>query len=163
MCIRDRYKDWPVIKKLHYMDRVMKDIAGKPPLVTLKGHPPYSAARMTSTLAAHYERKRRVLGSEFQGFYDDSLGELFAARHPGPSGVKASQLLRSHRAQLTGNVTRWTGHRKYDIYQLVNRLAARCDELGLTARAGDYESVIGLTALLTAIASNTLTISKKRR
>ncbi len=160
---QEKYKDWPVIKKLHYMDRVMKDIADKPPLVTLKGHPPYSAARMTSTLAAHYERKRRVLGSEFQGFYDDSLLELFAARHPGPSAVKASQLLRSHRAQLAGNVTRWTGHRKYDIYQLVNRLAARCDELGLAARGSDHDSIIGLTALLTTIASNTLTISKKRR
>ncbi len=160
---QEKYKGWPVIKKLHYMDRVMKDIADKPPPVTLKGHPPYSATRMTSTLAAHYERKRRILGSEFQGFYDDSLRELFAAKHPGPSAVKASQLLRSHRAQLAGNVTRWTGHRKYDIYLLVNRLAARCDELGLVTRASDHENIIGLTALLTAIASNTLTISKKRR
>ena len=160
---QEKYKDWPVLKKLRYVDNVMKDIADKAPRVTLKGQPPYSAVRMRSTLATHYERKRRVLGSEFQGFYDDSLRELFVMKHPAPSASKASQVLRAHRAQLVRNVTRWTGHRKYDIYQLVNRLAARCDELGLAARTGDQENMIGLTALLTAIASNTLTISKKRR
>lgn len=160
---RQKYEDWPVGMKLHYVDSVMKGIANKPPLVTVRGHPPYAAARMTSTLAAHYERKRKALGSEFQGYYDDGLMELFAPGRPGGSLIKASRLLRSHRGQLVSHVTRWTGHRKYDIYQLVSRLAARCEELGLVVRADDRESAIGLTALLTAIASNTLTISKKRR
>ncbi len=160
---REKYKGWPVIKKLQYVDHVMQQIADRPPVVTFKGYPPYSAARMTSTLAAHYERKRRVLGSEFQGYYDDSLRDLFAADHGVHSGRKASRLVRSRRAQLVNNVTRWTGHRKFDIVQLVNRLAARCEALGLSADGGDEETVIGLTAMVTAIASNTLTVSKKRR
>ena len=92
---------------------------------------------MTSTLAAHYERKRKALGSEFQGYYDDSLRGLFTTGTPGGSVAKASRLLRSHRGQLVTHVTRWTGHRKYDIYQLVNRLATRCDELGLVAPADE--------------------------
>jgi hypothetical protein len=158
-----KYKDWPVIRKLHYVDRVMKNVGGRPPVVTHKGQPPYSAARMTSTLAAHYERKRRALGSEFQGFYDDSLRELFPARSHDGAKTKASRLLRSHRGQFVSNVARWTGHRKYDISQLVDRLAGRCDALDLLADSQDEQSVIGLTVLLTAIASNTLTISRKRR
>jgi hypothetical protein len=158
-----KYRDWPVIKKLRYTDGTMKDIGDKPPLVTLKGSPPYSAIRMTSTLAAHYERKRRVLGSEFQGFYDDGLMDLFIAQPAGNSTIKASRLIRSRRNQLVNNVTRWTGHRKFDIDQLVYRLAARCDTLGLHAKATDEAEVIGLTSMLTAIASNTLTVSKKRR
>jgi hypothetical protein len=158
-----KYRDWPVIKKLEYVDRVMRDIADKPPVVTFKGRPPYSAARMTSTLATHYERKRRVLGSEFQGFYDDSLRALFTTAQAGNSAPKASRLLRAHRAQLVSNVTRWTGHRKFDIHQLVNRLATRCEALGLYAAPSDEENLIGLTAMLTAIASNTLTVSRKRR
>lgn len=160
---RDKYKDWPVIKKLQYVDHVMRQIADRPPVVTFKGHPPYSAARMTSTLAAHYERKRRILGTEFQGYYDDSLRDLFATGHAVHSGRRASRLVRSHRARLVNNVTRWTGHRKFDIFQLVNRLAARCEALGLSADGGDEETMIGLTAMVTAIASNTLTVSKKRR
>ena len=158
-----KYQGWPVIKKLRYVDTVMKDIAAEAPRITQKGHPPYSAARMTSTLAAHYERKRRMLGSEFQGFYDDSLRALFATRQPNNSETRAAKLLRSHRIRLVQNVTRWTGHRKYDIYQLIDRLAGRCDDLHLVAKAEDEEDIIGLTALLTAIASNTLTVSRKRR
>jgi hypothetical protein len=158
-----KYRDWPVIRKLRYVDRLIQDIGDKPPLVSPGGHPPYSAARMTSTLAAHYERKRRALGSQFQGFYDDSLRELFLSEPQDGGLLKASKLLRSRRLRFAANVTRWTGHRKYDIYQLINRLAGRCDELGLYAESEDEESLIGLTALLTSIASNTLTVSRKRR
>ncbi|UCD49856.1 MAG: putative zinc-binding metallopeptidase [Phycisphaerales bacterium] len=158
-----KYKNWPVIRKLQYVERIMEGIADTPPVTTFKGRPPYSAARMTSTLAAHYERKRRALGSEFQGYYDDSLRELFVSTHASNSMIKASRLLRSHRARLVTNVTRWTGHRKFDIHQLLNRLATRCDALGLYANASNEENLIGLTSMLTAIASNTLTVSRKRR
>lgn len=158
-----KYRGWPVIKKLHYTDRIMRSIGDQPPVVTCKGQPPYSATRMTSTLAAHYERKRRALGSEFQGYYDDSLMELFTTEPPAGAVTKASRVLRSRRNQLVNSVTRWTGHRKFDIDQLVNRLATRCEALNLYAKATDGEDVIGLTAMLTAIASNTLTISRKRR
>lgn len=160
---KSKYKDWPVIRKLRYVERLIQDIGEKPALVIPGGHPPYSAARMTSTLAAHYERKRRALGSQFQGFYDDSLRELFLSEPLDGGVLKASKLLRSRRVRFAANVTRWTGHRKYDIYQLINRLAGRCDELGLCAESEDEESLIGLTALLTSIASNTLTVSRKRR
>jgi hypothetical protein len=113
----------------------MRQIADRPPIVTFKGHPPYSAARMTSTLAAHYERKRRILGTEFQGYYDDSLRDLFAADRAVHSGRKASRLC-ALSGRLVNIVTRWTGHSKFDIFQLVNRLAARCEALGLSADGG---------------------------
>jgi len=160
---REKYRDWPVIKKLNYVDRAMQSVAEKAPVTVFRGRPPYSAARMTSTLAAHYERKRRALGSEFQGYYDDSLRELFATAHAGNSAMKASRMLRVHRTQLVKNVTRWTGHRKFDIHQLVNRLATRCEVLGLYASSSHEENLISLTSMVTAIASNTLTVSRKRR
>ena len=159
---RDKYRDWPVLKKLQYVDTVMHLIGDMHPAVTFRGPPPYSAARMTSTLAAHYERKRRILGSEFQGYYDDSLRDLFAGDCV-RSAPRASRLLRAHRARLVNNVTRWTGHRKFDIDQLVNRLAARCDALGLTAERPLEDIMVGLTAMVTAIASNTLTVNRKQR
>ncbi len=158
-----KYHGWPVIKKLQYVDKLMQKTGDKPPVNTVQGHPPWSAARMISTLAAHYERKRRVLGSEFQGFFDDSLRELFITKHGRDSKLKASRLLRQHRRRIIGNVTRWTGHRKFDVHQLVNRLIVRCDALGLYAGNGQADDVIGITALITAIASNTLRISKKRQ
>jgi hypothetical protein len=165
---QEKYGDRPVIKKLRYVDGLMKKIGQQPPKVTAQGPPPWSASRMTSTLAAYYERKRRMLGSEFQGFYDDSLARLFLTKHAGVSDLKASQLLRRHRRELIDSVTRWTGHRKYDIHQLIDRLIVRCDALDLYARTppagragSEPDNIIGLTALLTAIASNTLRITRK--
>ena len=151
-----KYNGWPVIKKLRYVDNLMKRIGSQPPVNTVQEHPPWSASRMTSTLAAHYERKRRALGSEFQGFYDDSLEVLFALKSSSSTSMKASKLLRHHRRELVDSVSRWTGHRKYDIRQLVNTLITRCDALDLYAKAGQMDNIIGLTALLTAIAGNTL-------
>lgn len=158
-----KYRGWPVMKKLRYIDGMMKRIGGQAPLHTAQGIPPWSAVRMTSTLAAHYERKRKVLGSEFKGFYDDSLQELFMTKCPDPSALKASQLLRHNRRHIIDNVTRWTGHRKYDIHQLVNRLILRCEGLKLYADTNQTNDLIAVTALVTAIASNIFRVSKKRR
>jgi hypothetical protein len=151
-----KYNGWPVIKKLRYVESLMKRIGNQPPVNTVQENPPWSASRMTSTLAAHYERKRKALGSEFQGFYDDSLGILFASKPGSSASMKASKLLRHHRQELVNSVSRWTGHRKYDIRQLVNNLINRCDALNLHTKPGQTDHIIGLTALLTAIAGNTL-------
>jgi hypothetical protein len=159
---QEKYHLWPVIKKLRYIDGVMSRIADQQPTVKPLHKPPWSASRMVSTLDAYYMRKRRELGSDFKGFYDDSLSELFTAKRTAEP-LKASRLLRQHRRQIINNVTRCTGHRKYDIHQLVNRFIARCDALGLYARAGKTDNIIGVTVLLTAIASTTLTVSTKRK
>lgn len=148
-----KYRDWPAIKKLRYVDSLMKKISNLPPVKASRERPPWSASRMTSTLAAHYERKRNALGSEFQGFYDDSLEGLFAPKPEGSSSMKAARFLRRNRRELVDSVARWTGHRKYDIRQLINTLIARCDALDLYAKT---DSIIGLTALVTAIAANAL-------
>lgn len=156
-----KYGDWPVIKKLRYVDGLMKRVGPLPPVNTVQERPPWSAARMISTLASHYERKRRALGSEFQGFYDDSLMTLFASRSGGSSAQQASYLLRHHRRELVESVARWTGHRKFDIRELINTLIMRCDALDLYARPSQTDNIIGLTALLTAIAGKTLRTFRK--
>jgi hypothetical protein len=153
-----KYRNWPVIKKLRYVDGLMKRISSRTPVKMVHGQPPWSASRMTSTLAAHYERKRRTLGSEFQGFYDDSLITLFSSRQSSIANLKASKFLRQHRRELVDSVARWTGHRKHDIHQLVNTLILRCDALNLYARTNHMEDIVGVTSLVTAIASNTLRI-----
>ena len=155
---QQKYRDWPVIKKLRYVDSAMKRIFDKTPEVSISHQPPWSASRMTSTLAAYYERKRKALGKEFRGFYDDSLKELFMSKRARHAHLKASVLLRERRRELVDNVTRWTGHRKYDIYQLINRLIQRSDALDLWASRND---AIGITAMLTAIASNTVSIPRR--
>ena len=60
---RARYADWPALKKLEYMDALMRELAGKPMLVrTRRRVEPLQSLR--KTLRAHYERKRRHYGVE---------------------------------------------------------------------------------------------------
>jgi hypothetical protein len=160
---QEKYSDWPVIKKLQYIDNVVKKIRNEAPAVVAKGTPPWSASRMTSTLAAFYDRKREDLGSSFHGFYDDSLRELFKTKGNTPGAIKASALLRQHRRRIIDNVAKWTEHRKYDIHQLVSRITFRCDSLDLYAKSDAADDIIAVTVLLTAIARNIFRIRKKQR
>lgn len=154
-----KYQDWPVIKKLQYTDCLVKRICGKPPLVEASDRsPPWSASRMTSTLEAYYRRRRKVLGSEFQAYYDDTLKTLFKVSQTGLIQQKASSLLRMYRRQLVNSLAMWTDYRKYDISQLVDKLISRCDTLGLVAK---NEDIVNAATLIATIASNTLRFVKK--
>jgi hypothetical protein len=160
---QEKYHDWPVIKKLRYIDNVMKNLNNKEPITATRSRLPWSASRMTSTLAGFYERKRKVLGSEFQGYYDDSLKELFRTGSSDSVQIKASAMIQSHRRQIIDNVARWTGHRKYDIHQLVNRIITRCNGLDLYTKGSETEDIIGVTVLITAISRNTFRNRKKQK
>ena len=156
-CWERKYSNWPAIKKLKYVDSLMKKISNEVPKITSQQNPPWSASRMTSTLEAYYERKRKILGEEFKGFYDANLMKLFSRQHDTPSSEKASKILRRHRRALLNHITKWTGHRKYDVYELINKLINRCETLDLY---GKEEDIIGAAALITAIAGNKVRIPK---
>jgi len=158
---RQKYGSWPVMKKLSYVDGVMERVGRRPPVVIAQETPPWSASRMRSTLRAYYDRKRKALGNQFRGYYDDSLKELFITPDRGRRTVKASKLVRNHRREMVDSVARWTGHRKYDIHQLITKLAHRCDALGLRSTEGHTDSIVSLTALVAAIASNTYRVEEK--
>jgi hypothetical protein len=160
---QEKYHGWPVIKKLRYIDNIMKNLNDKEPLTIARSNLPWSASRMTSTLAGFYERKRKILGSEFQGYYDDSLKELFRTTSSDSSQIKVSAIIRSYRKQIIDNVARWTGHRKYDIHQLVNRIISRCNGLDLYTKGSETENIIGITVLITAISRNTFRNRKKQK
>jgi len=154
-----KYNGWPVIKKLRYVDTLFKNIPDQPLVKAAQQKPPWAASRMTSTLSAYYERKKRLLGEDFKGFYDDTLMKLFSTNNANQTGEKASKILRQHRLQLVNNISMWTGHRKYDIHQLLNKLIYRCDVLKLY---GDKKDIIGPATLIAAIAGNTLRLPKEK-
>ncbi len=155
-----KYRYWPALIKLRYVDGLMQRIAGAAPVNTARQRPPWSASRMTSTLAAYYERRRKALGDAFLGYYDESLKGIFSAGPGGSAAVKASKVLRRHRRLIVEHVTRCTGHRKYDIMQLLGRLIGRCEALDLYAVDSEPANVIGITALVTAIAGKTLRLTR---
>ncbi|MCP4257627.1 MAG: hypothetical protein GY774_08905 [Planctomycetes bacterium] len=156
-CWDRKYSGWPAIKKLRYVDSLMKKISNETPKIISQHKPPWAASRMISTLAAYYERKRKILGNEFMGFYDANLMKVFSRQHDTPSSERASRILRRHRRALLSHISKWTGHRKYDVYELINKLISRCEALELY---GKEEDIIGAATFITTIADKRLRVPK---
>ncbi len=156
---QERYKDWPALKKLQYVDKVMKEFGPKPPVVTTLD-PAWAADKMSVTLAGFYDRKKRYLGGEFPGFYDRGLMRIFSQQAPAGEGkrtakqlkeIKAAQFLRRHRRNLVKVINAFIPQRKFDIDKLAHKLMARCEDLDLFVQKSETETLVELTAYITAI------------
>jgi len=145
---RKRYAGWGALKKLEYVDHLMKSIADKSPDVS--GGPRYfSAAKTKSTLASYYKNKRRVFGEGYLGFYDPLLLKLFTL-NPTGTAIKADKFLTSHRKTLVHSISDWSRLPKYSVQELVSRLSQRAREMKLFTREDENATLYSVGICLTA-------------
>ena len=96
---RERYEGWPALKKLEYMDALMKDVAGQADAGAHASRASIRCRRSSKTLRAHYERKRRHYGLLHPDFYDRDLRRLFSDR---PGARREHEGRAVHRARAQG-------------------------------------------------------------
>ncbi|TWT81063.1 hypothetical protein CA13_25100 [Planctomycetes bacterium CA13] len=127
---RTRYRDWPAIEKLEFVDEFMKSIQGKRPIVTSRRKvDPLN--RLRKTLRTHYQRKREHYGVEYPSIYDADLRKLFSAELEHRRNQSAAAFLSRIRNELRTAVARWTGEYSYTIDQVIQEMIERCRELNL--------------------------------
>jgi hypothetical protein len=147
----EKYRGWPAMKKLVYVDHLMSSIGTKLPEFA-KHRMLWSAARMRSTLKEYYERKRRSLREDFPGYYDPGLLRIFKIRSGAMQhNESAARFLGTHRRHIITSVSMWTMQRKFDIDKLVTRLQQRCNDLGLSVYKSDAETMFETAAFITAV------------
>lgn len=127
---RHVYEGWPAIKKLEYVDRLMKEIREKPALVRSRRHEE-SLRSNRSTLREHYSRKRNHYGLEDTYSYDHDLRRLFCCDCQDTKMPAAATFLRRIRPRLRRQVAEWTGHFQYTIDQVLREMIHRARELDL--------------------------------
>ncbi|MGH9309632.1 MAG: putative zinc-binding metallopeptidase [Vicinamibacterales bacterium] len=132
---RRRYQDWPAIKKLEYVDALMREIATAPPLVD-KRKTVDPVHRIRRTLRQHYKRKAEHYGLDYPDFYERDLRRLFPGPAEGARAVPASRFINRIRKEVRRTVAAWTGVYQYTIDQVIEEMAERCDELQLRFGAG---------------------------
>ena len=132
---RRRYQDWPALKKLEYVDRVMRDIADEAPLVTQR-RTVDPLHRIRRTLRQHYKRKAEHYGLDYPNFYDRDLRRLFPAVPDGLRSLPASRFINRVRQDVRRTVAAWTGVYQYTIDQVLEEMAERSDELQLRCAVG---------------------------
>jgi len=145
---RLRYRGWPALKKLLYVDELMSEIAGKPPKVSNRLRVD-SVASNTTTLAVHYRRKQNLYGRTYSDFYDRDLRRLFSDAPEHLRNQTAAAFLRSVAPELRRRIAYWTGESQYTLDQLITELIGRCQELGLRLAAPREQAKTNLVVVLT--------------
>ena len=155
---RKEYGGWRALKKLEYVDELMRSLAGRLPVHA----PQYRVADydcLNVKLKTYYARKRKLYEDTYPDFYDADLRQLFAA----PSGIKASIYLRRRKRRLLNAVCQWTNEKKFRVNQLLARLTRRCDQLGLHVLNDDPQQDFRVSAFITTLVMNYLFTGKFKR
>jgi hypothetical protein len=143
---RTQYAGWPALRKLEYIDELMRELAGRPALVSSRrAVDPLSSLRRT--LRTHYRRRRAYYGVDGLESYDADLLRVFSGGDGG--GPKAAAFLRRVRKDTRRLVQRFTGQRMYLIDQVLGDMIERCRELGLRLALPEEQARLEFAVLLT--------------
>ena len=152
---RQRYNGWRALRKLEYMDTLMRSLRERPPRVDNPAEiEPLRDVRMT--LRQHYRNKRRHYGVDHPNFYDRDLRRLFSDAPEFASHMTAAQFISRIRRQVRRVVAGWTGAYQYTIDQVIEDMITRCRELKLRLATPEEQARQEFTVLLTVQAMNYL-------
>lgn len=125
-----RYAGYPVLKKLRYVERLMRSLVGRAPVVVSQEQVD-PLRRLRKTLRQHYTKKRRHYGVGRPAFYDRDLKRLFSDAGEHADRVTAVRFLTRIRKPVRRLVAGWTGLYQYTIDQVFEDIVARCQQLDL--------------------------------
>ena len=150
-----RYKGWKALRKLEYMDALMRSLGGQVPRVDNPAE--IEALRdATTTLRQHYRNKRRHYGVDHPNFYDRDLRRIFSDAPEHTTNITAAQFIARIRRPVRRVVASWTGIYQYTIDQVLEDMIARCRELKLRLRGPEEHARQEFTVLLTVQVMNYL-------
>ena len=149
---RRRYENWPAMKKLLCVERLLRRIRRKQPLRT-SGPLIEPVSGLTMTLAEHYGHRAERFRSKAQGFVDDKLRIVFPELRSDVPSIPAQVFLRRRRRTLTQRIARWSGMAPEEIEMVLVKLEDRARSLGLRAKdEKETERLVDVASLVTAMA-----------
>ena len=155
---RRKYKGWPAMLKLRYVDGVARRVRDQDPAVST-GDFDIRVEDMKVTVEQFYRRLMRENGAAVNVALGADLADLFVQRGRRRTGIRpAWELIEEHRAMLTDKITYWTGVKRPVVRALVERFIRSCRDANLYAETGrEAAHLVELTAYGTTLAMNYLT------
>jgi hypothetical protein len=150
---RTRYEGWGALKKLEYVDRVMREARGFVPAMT-RGARIEPIERLRYPLAQHYQRLGYDMGSkgydvEAAGYVDQDLRLVFRGPRLGGS-CRADETLRRLRRRIVDHVVQMLQVRPNSAQELYDKYVARAADLGIqTGRDAESRLLVGVTSMMT--------------
>jgi hypothetical protein len=158
---RTRYDDWPALKKLEYMNELMREVARIAPKVTTR-RKVESVSSLRTTLRSHYKKKRQHYGLEYPDFYDRDLRRLFSNAPEYRQNIRASRFIQRIRPDARRLVAAWAGSYQYTIDQVLRNMIKRADELDLRLMHPEERTKVDFTIMLTVQTMNYLHSGRHR-
>jgi hypothetical protein len=152
-----RYATWPALRKLKYVDRMARELAGVPPRKPLDfALRELPVEEMGSTIEQYYRDHERADAALFSDVPDSELEDIFVRR--GQELRPASAFLLEHRKVIVDKVTYWTGVRRAVLRKLMETIGRRTRELELSVeRKRETQTLVEVVAFATTLAMNYLT------
>jgi hypothetical protein len=156
---RDKYKNWPAIKKLRYVERIGHEVGDTPPLRPL-GETDFTVEDMEETIEEFYRETTRDETEVISALaLDVDLDDIFSHQDQDeldPEKLrKASEVVLDHRREIVDKVSYWTGVRRPLVKTLVEAIARKADEQELSSeKARENEQIVELTVYITTLAMN---------
>jgi hypothetical protein len=136
---RQRYRGWPAIRKLEYVDELLKEIAGARPKNRVR-RKLETLPEIRLTLREHYERKRTKHAFEWPAYLDNDLRRIFSQEPRYRSRQTAASFLRRIGREFKPLVGEATGVHGYAIGHVLELMIDRAGQLKLRV-AGREEHV----------------------
>jgi hypothetical protein len=148
---RRKYRYWPALRKLEFVDQLMRGLRGAPPQIT-NGSLCTPVDHMDMLLAEHYGQRVERYRAAAQGYVDDKLREVFPVVK-GRTLVPATELMRKHHEDMLDRVARWSSLDSEEVRTLLAKLEDRAESLVLQYLARqEHKKLLDLIALTTSLA-----------
>lgn len=148
---REEYAGWGAIRKLEWVDAVMREIADESPEAPVLTADDLPVDAMHWTVGEHYAGDEQLPVGDAREF-DADLKRIFARSADAPAGEEASNFLRRHEGELVARIGYWAGVGPTAVRSLVRALADRSAALALRVSGLEAATLIELTAFGTAVA-----------
>ena len=148
------YAGWPALAKLEYVDDVMRELADREPDIHAPTEDDLPVDAMRYSLEQHYSDVADSIPIGDSRIFDGDLGNIFATSAESPDGQPASEFLSSHRREIVGRISHWTGEGAHPVRQFLDLLANRAAMLELRVRGLEASTLVELTAFGTAVMMN---------
>ena len=158
---RMRYLDWPALKKLQYVDRLIPALKLKNDTSRHHAPYPYQTDGLTRKLKTHYDHRKKLYAEEKEDYFDQDLKRIFSQSGEKDSvGIKASSFIIKNRKIILASASKWTTERKFMTKRLLTKLTTRCRSLSLVVTGDPAATLVDLVTFFTSLISNYIFTSR---
>ena len=156
-----RYVGWPAQRKLEYIDRLMRELASRRPILRSK-RVVDPLSRLRKTLGEHYRQKRQHYGVDQPDVSDGDLRKLVSDAPAYAKQMAAARFVRKIRKDARATVASFTESYQYTVDQLLEKVIERCRELNLRLMDSEESTKIDFMVFLTVQTMNYLHSGRHR-